>query len=116
MKKQRCIAMLGLLFFLTVFSGSAFAEKITKIDDLRRGAFVTVRGEVTRWLDEDEFRIKDDSGSIRIYIGWRNRITLNSGEVVTVEGFVDDDGLRPEIYARRIIRGDGKVLELHNAE
>lgn len=77
----------------------------------------TVQGEVTRILDEDEFRIEDDSGSVRVYIGWKNRVSVTVGEKITVEGIVDDDldaFFRPELYATEIIREDGTVIELNH--
>ncbi len=91
----------------------AFAKEVTKIEDIERGANVTLEGEVIRILDEDEFRLQDDTGSVRVYIGWRNRVTVAVGETVTVTGFVDDDLVsyfRPEIYARQVIRADGTTI------
>ena len=76
---------------LGLAAAPAIAGEITKIKDLQRGASVTVQGEVVRIMDEDEFRLKDDTGSAEIYIGWKNRVMVNVGETVTVKGFVDDD-------------------------
>ena len=70
---------------------------------------------MTRILDDDEFRLEDDSGSVRIYIGWRNRLTVDVGEKVTVKGVVDDDLVnffRPEVYASELIREDGTAVNL----
>ncbi|MCG8593295.1 MAG: NirD/YgiW/YdeI family stress tolerance protein [Kiloniellales bacterium] len=100
------LAVLVLLFA----APGAFAKEVTKIEDIERGASVTLEGEVIRILDEDEFRLQDDTGSVRIYIGWRNRVTVAVGETVTVKGFVDDDLMdyfRPEIYAQELVRADG---------
>lgn len=86
---------------------AAFAEQITPVADAQRGTMVTVAGTVERITDEDEFRLTDSSGSIRIYVG-PNWVPAEVGESVTVNGFVDDDLLGPrEIYARSLTRADG---------
>jgi hypothetical protein len=93
-----------------------FAEELTPIDRLERGMSATIQGEVTRILDEDEFRIRDKTGSIRVYTGWKNRVYIPIGETIIVRGFVDDDlkaYFRPEFYAFEIIREDGSVIELN---
>ncbi|NBB76169.1 MAG: hypothetical protein GVY02_02215, partial [Bacteroidetes bacterium] len=53
----------------------------------------------------------------RVYIGWKNRESVNVGEKITVKGVVDDDldaFFRPEVYATQIIREDGTVIELQH--
>ena len=97
---------------LCAFLGAtaATATPITPIADAQRGAMVTVRGIVERITDEDEFRLSDASGTIRIYVG-PNWVPAQVGETVTVSGRVDDDRLTPrEIYARSLIRADGTVF------
>jgi hypothetical protein len=94
----------------------AFAEEITLIGELERGMSATIKGEVTRILDEDEFRLQDETGSIRVYSGWKNRVFVRTGEKLTVRGFVDNDiasYFRPEFYAFEIVREDGSVIKLH---
>jgi uncharacterized protein YdeI (BOF family) len=94
------------------------AQGITPIGELARGMSATIKGRVTRILDEDEFRLADATGSIRVYIGWRNRVMIPVGEQVTVRGFVDDDLwsiFRPEFYAFEITREDGTVVTLNKA-
>ena len=101
--------------FVLFAAPSTHATQITKIEDIQRGATVTLHGQVTRILDEDEFRLADDTASVRVYIGWRNRVSVDVGETVTVTGFVDDDLVnvfRPEVYARTIVRQDGSTIEL----
>ena len=88
---------------------------ITAIGDIRRGSMVTVHGTVERILDTDEFRISDDSGAIRVYIGYRNFVPVSEGEVVHVTGFVDRDIFK-EIYAREIIHADGQVTRLSTSD
>jgi uncharacterized protein YdeI (BOF family) len=94
----------------------AFAEEFTPIGKLERGMSATIKGAVTRILDEDEFRLEDKTGSIRVYIGWKNKVLIPTGETIIVRGFVDDDlesYFRPEFYAFEIIREDGSVIKLH---
>lgn len=100
---------------LLLAAPGSLASEVTKIENLERGASVTLQGEVVRILDEDEFRLRDDTGSVQIYIGWQNRVMVDVGETVTVSGFVDNDLIdvfRPEVYAREIIREDGSTVEL----
>ena len=100
---------------LMLAAPGSLASEVTKIENLERGASVTLQGEVVRILDEDEFRLRDDTGSVQIYIGWQNRVMVDVGETVTVSGFVDNDLIdvfRPEVYAREIIREDGSTVEL----
>lgn len=94
-------------------------EAVAAIKDVRPGASVQLQGTVTRILDEDEFRIEDETGSIRVYIGWRNRVPVEVGEEVRVRGVVDDDlvdGFRPEVYANEIVRADGTVIQLNSED
>jgi uncharacterized protein YdeI (BOF family) len=105
--------VISLLLFVSV----AFAETITSIGDLKRGMSATIKGEVTRILDEDEFRLQDKTGSIRVYTGWKNRVFIRVGEKLTVRGFVDDDlesYFRPELYAFEIVREDGSSIKLQH--
>lgn len=95
---------------LAVLAGTAtFADPVTAISDAQRGTVVTVQGTVERVTDEDEFRLADATGSIRIYVG-PNWVTADVGEEVTVNGFVDDDFGPREIYARTLIRADGTEI------
>jgi uncharacterized protein YdeI (BOF family) len=90
-------------------------ENITNIAEVNPGASVTLKGKVTRILDEDEFRLEDETGSIKVYIGWKNRVMVDVGETVTVKGVVDNDLVdvfRPEVYARELVREDGTVVKL----
>lgn len=102
---------------LVLYLGSvSLAGEITSIGDLQRGMSATIKGEVTRILDEDEFRLQDETGSIRVYTGWKNRVFIRTGEKLTVSGFVDNDlasYFRPEFYAFEIVREDGSVVKLH---
>lgn len=88
---------------------AAFANTITAIADAQRGTMVTVQGTVERITDEDEFRLADASGAIRIYVG-PNWVPAEVGETVIVNGFVDDDLGPREIYARTLTRADGTII------
>ena len=121
MKMKNSISILSTMLVFTmaltgVAQSAATPEKITKIEDVTRGASVTLQGKVTRILVEDEFRLADETGSIRIYIGWRNRVMVTVGESITVRGFVDDDLVnvfRPEVYVNEPVRGDGTLVRLN---
>ena len=96
-------------FCATLAAPVAFANQITPIADAQRGTMVTVQGTVERITDEDEFRLADASGNIRIYVG-PNWVPADVGENVTVNGFVDNDPGPREIYARSLTRADGTVI------
>ena len=88
---------------------------MTPIADAARGTMVTVQGTVERITDEDEFRLTDATGSIKIYVG-PNWVPAELGETVTVSGFVDDNLIGPrEIYARELTRADGSVVTFTRA-
>ncbi|MEM9795406.1 MAG: NirD/YgiW/YdeI family stress tolerance protein [Pseudomonadota bacterium] len=85
---------------------------ITPIAEAERGTMVTLHGTVDRLLDEDEFRLRDETGAMRVYVG-PNWVPADPGETITVHGFVDDEPFLPrELYARQITRADGTVVEL----
>jgi uncharacterized protein YdeI (BOF family) len=90
---------------------SPASSPVTPINEVKRGSMVTVEGTVKRILDTDEFRLADDSGSIRVDVGYPNFVPVAEGEKVRVVGFVDRDLLR-EIYAREIVHSDGRVSRL----
>jgi uncharacterized protein YdeI (BOF family) len=105
MKHIAATALATLLLATTAFASGP----LTPIDALQRGTMVTVAGTVERITDEDEFRLTDASGTVRVYVG-PNWVPATVGEAVTVDGFVDD-GLGPlEIYARSLTRADGTVI------
>lgn len=105
MRKLVMAAMAALLA-----TSVAYADNLTPIEQLKRGTMVTVAGNVERILDTDEFRLADETGSIRVYVG-PNWVPAEIGEAVTVAGFVDD-GIGPkELYARTLTRADGSVVQ-----
>ncbi|HEV7456208.1 MAG TPA: hypothetical protein VGN96_05475 [Roseococcus sp.] len=104
MRVLSSLALAGLLL-----SAGIAAAATTPIGDLRRGTMVTIEGTVDRILDTDEFRLRDRSGAVRIYLG-PNWVPVDVGQQVTVRGFVDD-GWPVEVYAREIILPDGRTLQ-----
>jgi uncharacterized protein YdeI (BOF family) len=92
-------------FAVTVPGLAVASATVTAVEDLRRNSVVTVQGTVDRITDEDEFVLRDATGTVPIYIG-PNLVPAPEGEAVTVTGVVDD-GLRLEIYARELVRADG---------
>ncbi|MEE4203983.1 MAG: hypothetical protein V2I45_10155 [Halieaceae bacterium] len=93
----------------TLAASVASAQQITPVADAQRGTMVTVQGTVERITDEDEFRLADASGNIRIYVG-PNWVPAEVGETVIVNGFVDDDLGPREVYARSLTRADGTMI------
>jgi len=105
--------LLTAALLVTFGATSVFADTITPIADAQRGTIVTVQGTVERITDEDEFRLVDASGHIRVYVG-PNWVPAAVGEAVTVHGFVDDALIGPrEIYARSLTRADGTLIEFN---
>lgn len=122
------LAVLGFLLAALIVSGSVWAnpanseadeqEVVIPIDEVHRGQHVILEGTVRRIADSDEFVLEDDSGRIRVYIGWKNRMPVSRGERVKVWGVADDDafpGFRPEIYARTLELASGRKIELFRA-
>ena len=103
-------SLAGAVVCAALMTVPALASEISAIADAQHGTMVTVQGTVERITDEDEFRLADASGSTRIYIG-SNWVSVDVGETVTVNGFVDDDVVGPrEIHARSLTRADGTVI------
>lgn len=98
----------ALLFSAAMVAGPAMANTAS-IADLRYGQMVTITGVVQNITDEDEFRIKDASGAILVYIG-PNIVPFDLGETVTVSGRVDREMGQLELYARDAMRGDGTKI------
>ncbi len=91
------------------------APEVQTIDSLRRGTFATIEAETIRYRDNDEILVRDATGRIEIFLG-SGAISppLAVGESATITGWVDDDffAIRREIYATRIVREDGSVVDL----
>ena len=102
-------------FFLSLallcgLAAPAIATTMTPLNEVKRGSMVTVSGTVERILDKDEFRLADETGSIRVYVG-PNWVPAQPGDSITVSGFVDD-GIGPlELYARVMTMADGSKVE-----
>lgn len=92
------------------------AATTVAIDDLQYGTTATISGVVEQITDEDEFRLRDDSGSVLVYIG-PGIVPFNTGETITLSGIVDRDFGRLEVYARDAVRADGsRVTFTHQYE
>jgi uncharacterized protein YdeI (BOF family) len=85
---------------------------VSSISELVRNTLVTIQGTVTRASEEDEFILKDSTGSVQVYTG-RTFFTVNVGDVVTVTGLVDEAALL-EIYADEITFEDGTVIKVRH--
>lgn len=115
-KKQSALTIIFLIFSWVMVNGvheknSHVEKEITEIDALKNYTTAYIKGEVTKILDEDEFRLTDSSGDIRVYTGWRNTNMVSEGSMVTVQGKLEIGWLK-EFYAEKIIFSDGKVIEL----
>lgn len=97
-----------LVFVAMVMASPALADT-TQIADLRYGSTATISGTVDRITDEDEFRLTDSSGSVTVYIG-PGIVPFDIGETITVNGIVDRELGRFEVYAREAVRADGSKL------
>ncbi len=97
-------------------SGPTFATKpvsgISSIAGLVRNTLVTIEGTVTHASEEDEFIIQDSTGSVQVYTG-RTFFTVNVGDVVSVNGLVDE-AAELEIYADEITFEDGTVVKVRH--
>lgn len=91
-------------------------EEVRTIASLRRGEYAVIRAEVYRIPDEDEIRVRDETGRIEVYLGavGNARDLVTVGDIVTIVGWVDDDwfDVPRELYASRIILADGTTIEL----
>ena len=86
------------------------AMPLQTVSTLGRGQPVTIAGTVYRITDEDEFILRDPTGTVRVYVG-PNAVPAVQGDSITVSGHVDD-GFRLEIYATSILRADGTLVDL----
>ncbi|MFX0540210.1 hypothetical protein ACEWPM_000545 [Roseovarius sp. S4756] len=100
------------LVFL-MFSTPALAQ-VTAIADVQRNQPVTVAGTVERFHDEDEIRLTDETGSLRVYLGPRP-VQLELGQSIQIRGFMDNDLIGNELYAREITMEDGTVVTVDGA-
>ena len=117
MTGRTILAAAAAAFLLSAGTSAIAANDRIPIDQARPGAVVLVAGEVVDILDEDEFRLRDDTGAIRVYIGWQNTMPVNLGDQISVRGIVDDDWgplLPEELYAQEIILEDGRSVMMRS--
>ncbi len=114
-KRILVIAIIVFGLFLSVITSYSNNKqdnsKIIQISELVKYTDSYIRGEVIKILDNDEFRLKDSSGRIKVYTGWKNTNLVKKGEIVTVRGILDP-GIIKEFYATEIIRNNGEVIKL----
>lgn len=114
-KKTTIISVI--LIFLSMVSHNAYAQnnhadiKVTKISELHNYTNSNIKGEVTKILDEDEFRLEDSSGEIKVYTGWKNTNVVKKGETIIVNGKLDP-GIIKEFYATEIFKENGEIIKL----
>jgi uncharacterized protein YdeI (BOF family) len=114
------MAILMMVFMVTTSAASSNGNKteieITEISALERYTTTHIKGEVVRLLDEDEFRLQDESGRIKVYVGWKNPGVVKKGDVITVKGMLDPGILFDEFYASEIILENGDVIKLKSGD
>lgn len=110
-----------IMMVFTVMGNIGFSQenktdiKIIPISELQNYTDSYIKGDVIKILDEDEFRLEDSSGKIKVYTGWKNTNLVKDGEKITVRGKLDP-GIFKEFYATEIIREDGEILKLKSDE
>lgn len=118
-KNLATTTILILVFTMMVYNALSqdgqSAINITKISELQNYSDSYIKGEVIKILDEDEFRLEDSSGRIKVYTGWKNTNVVEKGEIVTIRGKLDP-GIIKEFYATEIIRENGQILKLKSDE
>ena len=84
---------------------------VIAISEVQRGQTVTVQGTVDHFFDSDEIRLRDESGTLRVYLG-PDILPIESGERLRISGIMDNDLFLNELYAREVTRADGTVIEI----
>ncbi len=116
MKQKNFFSLLAVTTILS--SGvvtSAFAQALTRINDLRPSRTpTTISGKVVSFgeADENEWIIDDGSGRITVDAGprsWRD-INVSKGETIRVVGEMDDG----EFDAFSITRSNGSVINIRS--
>ena len=99
-----------LIAALAMFASPAAAYDIVTIDQLEAYAPAEIHGTVDRVTDEDTFVLRDETGTIPVYIG-PHRVPVGAGANVIVFGRLDDDRPR-EVYADRLTLPDGETIQV----
>ena len=119
--KLQLTAIAGLMLLCNLFFSDAYSKEnqpdisITKISDLQNYTIAYIKGEVIKILDEDEFRLEDSSGKIKVYTGWKNTNLVKKGENIIAKGKLDP-GIVKEFYASEIIMENGEIIKLASDE
>jgi uncharacterized protein YdeI (BOF family) len=120
--KKKLLSIIAILVIVITITGrNAYPQesqsdiKITRISELQNYTDSYIKGEVIKILDEDEFRLQDNSGKIRVYTGWKNTNLVRKGDKITVRG-TRDPGIIADFYATEIIRENGEKIKLKSDE
>lgn len=98
---------------ISAITNPVLAQNITSIEDLEQEETVTISGEVTEIIDDDddnEWVVTDDTGSVVVDAGalWNEAIDVSVGDIITVVGELDED----EFDAFTVILDDGTEIEI----
>jgi uncharacterized protein YdeI (BOF family) len=120
--KKKLLSIIAILVIVITITGrNAYPQesqsdiKITRISELQNYTDSYIKGEVIKILDEDESRLQDNSGKIRVYTGWKNTNLVRKGDKITVRG-TRDPGIIADFYATEIIRENGEKIKLKSDE
>lgn len=89
----------------------ALAYAITNISDLRQEQTVTISGEVTKIIgDDNEWEVTDETGYVVVDAGslWEEAIDVSVGDRLTVIGELDEN----EFDAFTVILDDGTEIDI----
>ncbi len=116
MKRKKIFSLLAVTTIISSGAAtSAFAQALTRINDLRPSRTpTTISGKVVGFgeADENEWIIDDGSGRIRVDAGprsWRN-INVSKGETIRVVGEMDDG----EFDVFSITSSNGSVINIRS--
>ncbi len=98
---------------ISAITTPVLAEDTTNIEDLRQEETVTISGEVTEIMgddDDNKWVVTDYTGSVAVDAGalWQEAIDVSVGDLLTVVGELDED----EFDAFSVILADGTEIEI----
>lgn len=98
---------------VTFAAAPVLASATTNINDLEQEETVTISGEVTEIVgddDDNEWVVTDNTGSVVVDAGslWEETIDVSVGDLLTIVGELDED----EFDAFTVILPDGTEIEI----
>ena len=111
---MKCSIIIALaISAISAITTPALAQNITSIEDLEQEETVTISGEVTEIVDDDddnEWVVTDETGSVVVDAGalWEETIDVSVGDRLTVIGELDED----EFDAFTVILDDGTEIDI----